>query len=151
MKFQYLLLLSLSCGLYTTTTQALVAPTNMVCSADKTPIRFNVSFNALYENAIIIKHAKTRKNMMTFNNYYQRGAGDSWKSGAGSWVAEQGGCYIIMGYHKKGKPDASKPFQQSKIRREGSRIGFEDASDNDFQDALVEFIQLAPPASSTRN
>lgn len=120
-------------------------PSNMVCAAKNKIINFSVTFNGLYENAIIIRHAKTSRPVMTFNNYYQNGASGRWQSGAGNWSTQGGDCYYVDGYHKNGKPDQGKSLLKSKLRRENNLIGFEDATDNDYRDAVVSFNFITKP------
>lgn len=120
------------------TAYALPPPPNNVCHSG--PIQFDVTFNGEYENAVII--SQKGKTMMSFNNYYGKGAAGHWMSGAGSWITPAGGCYYVTGLHKVGTHNPNKKIFTSSVRVDGNRIGFEDASDKDFQDALIVFTKL---------
>jgi len=112
----------------------------MFCAPGGTRLTFHARFSALYENAIRIMDRRTGRILHSYNNYFRRGAGGEWNQGQGSWtyVARGGSqCFTIDGLHKSSKPNGNNPWKRSRFRSGGNRIGFEDAGDNDYNDASL--------------
>ena len=120
----------------TTPSHALRVPADLVCSATGKPMLFKVSFDADFENGVTITDPNTGKAVMTFNNQYGHGAGGEWRSGAGIWKSPPG-CFKIKAAHKNGPANPNLPWVPSQLRRSGYTFGFEDGTDNDFNDAVV--------------
>lgn len=135
MKKHLLTIAILTIG-YTAPSYALQVPQNVVCSNQGKSLIFNVSFDADFENGIIITNTRTGKVAMTFNNQVGRGAGSEWRLGAGTWQSPPG-CYRIKAMHKNGPANPNLPWVNSKLRRTVYTFGFEDGIDNDFNDAVV--------------
>lgn len=73
MKYSIMLASFCLTTFYFNSAKALDAPDgagNYICSNQNQALIFTVRFNAAYENGLIIKEAKSRRNAMTFNNYY---------------------------------------------------------------------------------
>lgn len=120
---------------------ALVAPGNVLCAAPHKPLKVRVSFDAAFENGVIITDSATGRVAMTFNNFYGRGAGREWRSGAGTWVSRPGRCYTVRAQHKTGPANPSLPWVESQYQRDGNKLGFEDGADNDYNDAVVRILR----------
>lgn len=122
-----------------TPAHALVVANNVICATQR-PVKIQVSFNAAFENAIILTDNSTGRVAMTFNNFYGRGAGNEWWAGAGTWVSRPGRCYSVRAQHKAGTANPNLPWLPSAVMRTGNKIGFEDGEDGDYNDAVVRII-----------
>ncbi|HRD76393.1 MAG TPA: hypothetical protein PK264_10695, partial [Hyphomicrobiaceae bacterium] len=102
-------------------------------------VAFMVTFSAAWENGIKIVNERSGQPVRTFNNYFGRGAGGEWNQGAGVWRTRVAGptCFQVLGQHKTSPPNPAGAWIPSRHRTTGTRIGFEDAGDNDFNDAVV--------------
>jgi len=110
------------------------------CARGGTRLTFNARFSAHYENAIQIIDKRTRRVLHSYNNYFRRGAGPEWRQGAGRWSYVARGnsqCFVVEGLHKNSPPSGNNPWIRSRFRSSGNKIGFEDASDNDYNDASL--------------
>lgn len=115
---------------------------NVFCAEPGSRLSFEVEFDADYENAVVIYQIVNNRPqaVMSFNNYFGKGAGQEWMSGAGSWVAvgRGGECYRIKGQHKNGTANPSLPWVISRSQRmDEDLLGFEDGGDQDFNDVTV--------------
>ena len=76
----------------------------------------------------------------SFNNYFGRGAGDEWKSGAKRITVKmrKTKCLYVSVHHKPGGANPGTDWVPSQGKRlPGNVLGFEDGSDSDFDDAVV--------------
>ena len=102
---------------------------------------FTAGFDALYENEIKIVSKRTGRTVHRFSNYREVRRG-VWRPVRGRQSfetrAERGrACYDIVGAHKRDRPNPRLRWQRSRFVINGTRVGFEDAGDRDYNDATV--------------
>ena len=126
----------------------------MVRVTPRQRVTFNVSFSASHENAVkIYKLLEGREpvELISFNNYYGKGAGAEWDQGGGDYSPPEdalSASYIIKGLNKGGPPSGGLSWQKSKFKifDAESCVGFDDTGrDNDWNDAKVCVIEGACP------
>lgn len=120
-----------------------------VCGRQGEELQFSARFSAAWENSITLQNTRTGRMEHSFNNYYRRGAGGEWRQGSGNWrtgVLNSRVCYRIVGRHKQSGPNARYRWRDSRYRISGGRVGFEDAGDNDYNDATigVSYLRAVP-------
>jgi hypothetical protein len=105
-------------------------------------LRVSVSFQAVFENAVVITRDDGRK-VGAFNNYFRIGSGPEWTSGAGSVTVRMGKarCLLISGRHKRGEPSADIPWRTSPSRMLGPMaVGFNDGGGRSYRNAVVRVV-----------
>lgn len=101
-------------------------------------LRITVTFSAANENAVAITNQADGEVIKGFNNYF--GGGGVWDSGLNRSSAPT--LLLLSGSHKNTPPDGSEPWHPSPERilytdalHMTTIIGYEDATDMDFNDA----------------
>jgi hypothetical protein len=105
-------------------------------------VRLSVSFQAVFENAVIITKDDGRR-VGAFNNYFRIGSGPEWTNGPGTISVRMGKarCLLIRGRHKRGEPSAEIPWRTSPSRMMGSNaVGFSDGGSRSYRNALVRVV-----------
>lgn len=114
----------------------------VACAFEKgDKLQFNVTFNADFEQGLILLDKANNKRLRLFNNFAGQGAGGEWHQGAGSWsyTVKDSLCIELQALHKTGGPDGNKPWVKSNVSALGSgRLGFDDGVDADYNDIRVK-------------
>ncbi len=116
-----------------------------VCVEPGEALALRVQFEASFENAVVVS-GRAGQRVASFNNFFGRGAGGEWESGANTWQSPRlvaRDCFRISGLHKAGAADPALPWLPSACRVTGRFIGFEDGgtgNDRDYNDARVEIL-----------
>ena len=77
-----------------------------------------------------------------FDNRFDSGTNAD--QGAGIWslpIFDASTCIAVTSYHRS---DQTHPWSANRPRQETNRIGFEDSTDNDFNDAEILFTDQTP-------
>lgn len=117
-----------------------------VCAKAGERLRLSVTFNATFENAVRITEIPTGTEVMSFDNYFGRGAGGEWRMGAGQWTTakqEKNVCYRMEGFNKPGPPNPRLGWRGSALKQIGENVyGFDDQVDRDYNDAVVRITRI---------
>ena len=105
-------------------------------------MRINVTFAALHENAVVIYNVFKTNRLWTVKNYVDHVEKREYETTLFN-VSEYNREIIVSAWHKKSKPDATKPWHQSSmlIREDDPfkylRVGFNDVHGSKWDNAIV--------------